>query len=1127
MKRNTLYTVSRGNKHAIIGNLYDGGGWFGIEKKDNPFSKMNFGNISKMAGTSIGGGILNGISGTVGSFANKAISGGLSSGAGSAISGVGGTVGGIVGKANPLLGAAITVGSGVVGGVVNSLVGTSTDQKKLADANSGTAAYNNFTSNASTFDEIEGPVAQANVQNAFRGGLFKKGWASRKNADLRQQRIDARQFADRSILNNVYNLADDQLNDAMANYAAYGGLLDTANEFAKGGSIHIKHPGRLTALKKRTGKTEAELYNDGNPAHKKMVVFARNARKWKKAYGGFLDDNEFSFGGGMFPFSTPSGALDIMQGDKYIDAINNRSSALVGKNFSLDNTIPQTNVLAAGGDLASTFFNNFSSDPIGAAIRYRQDIERREEERAAAEEAAERSAEYAAMQQRLNTLETRNQGLEAMLNAIPTTVPTMPATVPEPESPSPVLSSPSSEAPSIASSKTKGGKGNKTWNYIEKELRNSGKFNDIQIAGIKANLERESAMNYDIIGDGGAAYGLGQWHGSRQPKDKSLAGQTKYIIDTMGTMDRNHWIGENNYKGFLNARTPEEAHYYLAAGYERPKKEIQQRLKRESDMSLQKIHAFGGELGTNGTDFTNGLLQVNEGSTHEDNPLGGVPLGVDEEGIPNMVEEGETVYNNYVFSNRLNVPDFMHKELGLGGTLKKDMTFAKASKILARESEQRPNDPISQDGLDAALAKLAEVQEAERVRQRAKEYAEQNEYALGGDKGKKKIYKTSNFNYNTPTLTGDKKEETPDKKAQVDALFSDSTPAPTPTSNPAPSPATPVDPPAPAAPITFTDDPFTVGTPTYPWTLDGTETPVTTEPALSPLEQIARDKSTPTRRVSVTDNGTNLDVTDTTPATEWIGGEPEYEEGTRKEDRPLYPTWMRYAPVFGAGIMSLTDALGLTNRPDYTYARQLEAVANRAGYSPDVRYRPIGNYLRYNPMDIWYEQNRLNANSRATDRALMNTSGGNRGTAAAGMLANGYNSQLASGNLYRQALEYNDAKRQQVADFNRKTNMFNSQMGLEAAMANARYQQQARQFQLSGLAQAAALRDSIDQRLGAARAANLSNFLTSLGNIGRENFAMNQINWDPSRVYRGRMDGTSYYDTPEDAEEGAKSRKKR
>ena len=48
--------------------------------------------------------------------------------------------------------------------------------------------------------------------------------------------------------------------------------------------IHIKksHEGDLTDLKKRTGKTESEIYNDGNPDHKKMVVFARNARKWNK-----------------------------------------------------------------------------------------------------------------------------------------------------------------------------------------------------------------------------------------------------------------------------------------------------------------------------------------------------------------------------------------------------------------------------------------------------------------------------------------------------------------------------------------------------------------------------------------------------------------------------------------------------------------------------------------------------------------------------------------------------------------------------------------------------------------------------------------------------------------------------
>lgn len=209
-------------------------------------------------------------------------------------------------------------------------------------------------------------------------------------------------------------------------------------------------------------------------------------------------------------------------------------------------------------------------------------------------------------------------------------------------------------------------------------------------------------------------------------------------------------------------------------------------------------------------------------------------------------------------------------------------------------------------------------------------------------------------------------------------------------------------------------------------------------------------------------------------------------------DSREYPTWMRYIPALGAGIGVATDALGLTNKPDYTYADKIEGAAESAGYTPNVQFAPIGNYMRYNPMDITYGLNQLAAQSRATDRGIQNTAG-TRGAAMAGMLANGYNSQLAQGNMYRQALEYNDALQRQVEDFNRGTDQFNAQMGLEAAIANARYQQVARNARLSGLAQAAAMRDAIDQRVGAARSANLTNLFNSLGNIGRENFIFNQI----------------------------------
>lgn len=52
----------------------------------------------------------------------------------------------------------------------------------------------------------------------------------------------------------------------------------------KESGIHIKpsHRGRLTALKKRTGKSEAELYKNGSAAVRKMITFARSSRKWHK-----------------------------------------------------------------------------------------------------------------------------------------------------------------------------------------------------------------------------------------------------------------------------------------------------------------------------------------------------------------------------------------------------------------------------------------------------------------------------------------------------------------------------------------------------------------------------------------------------------------------------------------------------------------------------------------------------------------------------------------------------------------------------------------------------------------------------------------------------------------------------
>lgn len=139
-------------------------------------------------------------------------------------------------------------------------------------------------------------------------------------------------------------------------------------------------------------------------------------------------------------------------------------------------------------------------------------------------------------------------------------------------------------------------------------------------------------------------------------------------------------------------------------------------------------HALGGyikdrddmynnmlESQTHGGDFSNGVTFINNGGTHEQNPFEGVPMGVAPDGQPNLVEEGEVLYNDYVFSNRLHPTDKELKEFNLPKKYKRH-TIAFIVKDMSKESAERPNDPISKRGLEASLGKLALLQEEQRMK---------------------------------------------------------------------------------------------------------------------------------------------------------------------------------------------------------------------------------------------------------------------------------------------------------------------------------------------------------------------------------------------------------------------------
>lgn len=463
-------------------------------------------------------------------------------------------------------------------------------------------------------------------------------------------------------------------------------------------------------------------------------------------------------------------------------------------------------------------------------------------------------------------------------------------------------------------------------------------------------------------------------------------------------------------------------------------------------------HAFGGDLMTHGANFDTGITLVGNGGTHEENPLEGVPMGMDSEGVPNLVEEGEVIFNDYVFSKRLKVPKEVRKKYKLRGT--NSLTFADAAIQMSKESEERPNDPISKAGLEDGMLKLMMAQEQIRAKKGG------NKFAKGGRIGR--IYAGNEGDPYSQVLNlgqglldpgyVNKKEwfampyMSPEEYSHSDLLKIDL------------SPRNPL-------------SPFVIGS-GKPTTLPGTAKTIPEE---------GRDTG---------------------------GGEK------------MAPTWMRYAPVYASGIVSMTDALGLTNKPDYGDAEAiLEAAKNTGAYNP-IKFRPVSNYLTYRPFDRNFYTNKLSAESGAARRAILNTSGGNRSRALAGILAADYNAQGKMGDLFRQGEEYNLAQRQKVEEFDRATNMFNSEGIFKADQANQAAQLQARSSYLKGALAASELRQKERLASTSARSANLSNFINSLGDIGRENFSRNMIVGDKSKYYTIGPNGETiykgaFYDLPE------------
>lgn len=543
--------------------------------------------------------------------------------------------------------------------------------------------------------------------------------------------------------------------------------------------------------------------------------------------------------------------------------------------------------------------------------------------------------------------------------------------------------------------------------------------------------------------------------------------------------------------------------------------------------------AFGGDLNTYGGTYNGGLEYINNGHTHSENPYGGVPMGSDRNGIPNLVEEGETIWNDYVFSNRLKVPETLTDKYKLS----KDITFAEASKKLGKEIEETPNDPISKRTFNFFMQDLQQSQEEVKAKKELSKVKRQfnklspqeqlgilnggpaqedntllanpnqfnpnntpQQFAEGGYTDRnwlfdnmwdgKPIYQNSYLKGNIPYYQG----KISNKDYNVKGIEN--------TDNYK----------------NFTKYALTLPDTHSYWKTLSNKTGKDVTYLKNNYKRLRNDgKLGWIHRTPLYNTDYNIKVPDletpeqraqelNTMIQNFPTREPKiYQE---EENNDLLPTWMRYAPVVGSAIGTISSLL---SKPDESSANAILTAAREAGQYTPISFNPIGDYIQYNPFDRDYYINKLNAESGAARRAIINQSSGNKGNAIAGILAADYNAQNQLGALARQAEEYNLAQRQKVAEFNRGTNMFNTEGIFKADTANQAARMQARNTLLQGTMQAERLRQAARQQLAAERSANLTNLFNNLGNIGRENMNFNILNTSAAFPWAMTNKGESKY----------------
>lgn len=532
---------------------------------------------------------------------------------------------------------------------------------------------------------------------------------------------------------------------------------------------------------------------------------------------------------------------------------------------------------------------------------------------------------------------------------------------------------------------------------------------------------------------------------------------------------------------------------------------------------------------THGGYFTpKGFFKVEEGGSHEENPNGGVQVGTDEQGIPNLLEEGEPVYNDYVFSDNIYAEGGIlekHKlPKGFAGKL-----YSEIADNYADEAEERPLDPISNNGLNAMLVRLMEAQEEQKTLREQREIEEelanmspeelsqletmlaQPEHGVAPEQstlepvvseqvpieGQPKIFATGGpkekaaYSYYPLRSPGGNEilgnwhiadyiwpmEGTNEEKPIQEIVTKQTSPvrkkyrSAVRTGFVAPVPTLDVPEIDESLYRVGLQDNNPLNNPIYATALANVDKPVLTENQKKTLEH----------------NGTNI-----TNATNSTNG--------MSSNYPLYNTGLRYAGAIGSALGALYNS---AQKPTRFTLPDIDVVVPTGS----IRQQ----YQRYQSIDPALYQNALAAQTNAQRRALINSGLGPSVTPALTALDSSATGAMGSAVING------------IADANNRRNaVITANNGADAQKAAFDYQVMAARAQ--AINQAKNLRSRYDilvQQLNDAATTEqyqaiskeLDAVKQALSAIGRENFVLNQVNTNEALRYGANPGGIAYYKT--------------